>query len=91
MWTKSTATMEETTMPKSKHHSFNIILTKQTFAKLSHLAQQAGCTRAHFVRQLLRHVCLMDEHNQPICADGGRCVAPHLHPCTQKGNSPDVA
>lgn len=78
-------------MPPKQSHTFNILLSPQLFASLTNLAESTQTSRAHYLRTLLRHAVFMSDHHQPICADGGRCVAPHLHPCCQNTNTPPIA
>jgi len=67
-------------MTNKKNHTFNIILAPDLFASLTHIASVNQMSRAHYLRTILRQAIFMTEHHEPICADGGRCVAPHLHP-----------
>lgn len=71
-----------TTMARKKH-SFNVLLSDQEATVLEKLANQHNCPRSFIIRQCLRWRAEMLDNGTPLCANGQRCFAPHLHMATR--------
>lgn len=91
MWLFPPNHEENTIMPPGTTHSFNIVLSNRTFDALTRLAKERDVTRAHLIRSMIRNLSVMVDRQTPICADGDRCVAPHLHPCSQAQDTTPAA
>lgn len=63
-----------------KIHAFNALLDSETFESLAEFAQEAKCSKAAVVRDLIRLKAKMVSGQTPMCADGGSCRCPQAHP-----------
>ena len=63
----------------AKTYSFNVILDKQCYEKLTALSHAAGCSKGHTVRRLLIHSYAMKFQDLATCANGARCYVPQMH------------
>lgn len=77
-----------TTMARKKH-SFNVLLSDQEATLLMRLAHEHNCPRSFIIRECLRWRSDMMTNGAPLCANGQRCFAPHLHQM-HKAPTPDL-
>lgn len=65
---------------KTKKHSFNVMLSKDEFEKMTDLGKHLGMHRSQVVRTAILNRWEMTCKGNPLCADGTRCRVAHLHP-----------
>ena len=66
-----------------KPHNLNVTLSSDSHEKLSRLARASQLSKSVVIRQMIEYRYQMDVQQFPLCASGGRCFAPHLHPPPQ--------
>ena len=63
-------------------HSFNVLLLPSEYAQLQQLAQARRLSMGCLFRLTLLSASHMILNEVPTCADGSRCMCPHLVPPT---------
>lgn len=60
-------------------HQFNALLAPRHMDALNELAEHLHSSRAHIVRRCIDALHAMEILRVPHCANGTRCLVPHLH------------
>lgn len=66
-----------------KPHNLNVSLSTEDHERLGRLATKEGLTKAVMIRQLINWRYTMGIQQIPVCATGGRCFVPQMHPPPQ--------
>lgn len=67
-----------------KTQRFQLMLTPMEFTQLSRLAEYHHSSKGLILRQALQARIRTEIEAIPTCADGQRCVAPHLVPAQER-------
>ena len=65
-------------MPKK--HATNVLLDAPHRAALFQLAKHLDISMGAVIRRAIRFAYTFHVLQQPTCANGGRCLVPHMHP-----------
>jgi hypothetical protein len=66
-------------MSPTRTRSFNVLLTDHEYARLKKARENRLISAGSVLRDALRAYCVHTLDNSPCCADGTRCLVPHLH------------
>lgn len=72
-------------MTQRMTHKMTLIFDEPRNRKLEQLAERAGISKAAIVRQLIDRAAWHLLAGVPTCADGKRCLVPHMHGPTGQG------
>lgn len=67
-----------------KPHNLNVTLDAEKHDMLTALAREGDLSKAVIIRQLIGWRYAMQIQFVPVCATGGRCHCPQLHPPPQQ-------
>ncbi len=62
------------------NHSYNVLFTPNQYKRLTSLAIELDLPRAFVIRNAVMAYYNMACNQIPTCADGRKCLCPHLHP-----------
>ncbi len=67
----------------AKPHNLNVTLSGELHLKLDRLAKTQGLTKSIVIRRLIDYGYQMGVQQIALCASGGRCYVPNMHPPPQ--------